>query len=408
MGGRSLKVSDGWSLHCVGKGHSLEGDPVGFSCPHCGDILELTMAAGVSRRELFGPRGRTPGVWRYSAALPQAKTKPVSMMEGGTPLVRSASLGPRLGIEKVFFKVEGQNPTGSFKDRGMTVAVTRAVDSGARVLVCASTGNTAASLAAYAARAGLESAVILPSGKVATGKLAQAMAHGARLVQVEDGFDRALELTTRTVALSRGLYLLNSINPYRIEGQKTVAFEVYEQLGGVPDYLVLPVGNAGNISAVWKGFKELREWGITASVPRMVGVQAEGASPLAEAFSAGGKVVRPWRNPDTIASAIRIGNPVSWKKALKAVSESKGMALAVSDKEIVRARRDLAVREGIFVENASAAPLAGVRKLREKIQPDSKVVCILTGHGLKDKLPAAWKVRPMVARSAKELVTLLS
>jgi threonine synthase len=353
---------------------------------------------------LFGSH-KPLSVWRYASAIPHGGRGPVTLDEGGTPLVESAGLALR---PKVFFKIEGQNPTGSFKDRGMTVAVTRAIESGAQVLVCASTGNTAASLAAYAARAGLKSAVILPSGKVATGKLAQAIAHGAMLVQVDDGFDRALELTMKAVALSQRLYLLNSINPYRVEGQKTVAFEIFEQLGSVPDYVVLPVGNAGNISAVWKGFRELRDWGITEKVPRLVGVQAEGASPVAEAFAKGRSSVKPWKDPETLASAIRIGNPVSWKKALRAIADSKGMALAVSDAEIVEARRELATKEGVFVESASAAPLAGLRKIQESVGRDSTVVCILTGHGLKDKLPAEWtKGKPPVARSAKEIVRLL-
>jgi threonine synthase len=398
-----LKVPEGWTLRCVGKGHELEEDPTGFTCPVCGEILELVKSSPVPRSQLFKPARGALTVWRYAAAIPHGRRPPVSMDEGGTPLVRSASLG------NVRFKVEGQNPTGSFKDRGMTVALTRALESGAKVVVCASTGNTAASLAAYAARAGMKSAVVLPSGKVAVGKLAQAIAHGAKLVQVDDGFDKALELTMEAVALSGSLYLLNSINPYRIEGQKTVAYEIYEQLGKVPDYVVLPVGNAGNISAVWKGFDELREWGIVDRVPRLVGVQAEGASPVAEAFTKGRKEVRAWRKPETVASAIRIGNPVSWKKALRAVRESDGMALAVPDAEIVQARRDLASKEGIFVENASAAPLAGLRRLGRDVDRGSTVVCILTGHGLKDKLPATWtRVRPQVASSARELVRLLA
>jgi len=348
-----------------------------------------------------------PGVWRYAEAIPHGRSPPISLNEGGTPLVSSARIGREVGRPALFFKVEGQNPTGSFKDRGMTVAVTRAVEAGAKVLVCASTGNTAASLAAYAARAGLRSAVILPSGKVAAGKLAQAVAHGAKLVQVEDGFDMALELTKKAVAASDELYLLNSINPYRIEGQKTAAFEIYEQLGRVPDYVVLPVGNAGNISAVWKGFRELREWGIVKEVPKLAGVQAEGASPVVEAFSKGETRVRPWKNPETVASAIRIGNPVSWKKALRAIRDSKGMALAVSDDEIVRARKELASKEGIFVENASAAPLAGLRKMKET-KRDATFVCLLTGHGLKDKLPGGGsRAKPPVARNVKELIGLL-
>ena len=307
-----MKVPEGWSLRCVGRGHQLSTDPPGFACPECGEILELAAPERLSADRLFSPKGGVLKVWRYASALPGGGAEPVTLGEGGTPLVGSSRSGPSLGLRKVYFKVEGQNPTGAFKDRGMTGAVTRARESGAEVLICASTGNTAASLSAYAAKAGMKSAVVLPSGKVAMGKLAQAIAYGAELIQVDDGFDRALELTKEAVVRSGRLYLLNSINPYRIEGQKTVAFEIYEQLGGVPDFVVLPVGNAGNISAVWKGFKELRGWGIADSVPRLVGVQAEGASPVAEAYAEGKKVVRPCKDPETVASAIRIGNPGSW------------------------------------------------------------------------------------------------
>jgi threonine synthase len=403
-----LKVDEGWSLRCVGCGRRLGSDPKAFACPHCGEILELNKSKKVSAQELFGSRALSLGVWRYAAAIPATSTKRVTLNEGGTPLVKSVHLAGGLGLKKLFFKVEGQNPTGSFKDRGMTVAVTRAKETGAKVLICASTGNTAASLAAYASRAGLESAVVLPSGKVAAGKLTQSIAHGAKLIQVDDGFDRALELTMEAVALSNKLYLMNSINPYRIEGQKTAAFEVYEQLGRVPDYLVLPVGNAGNISAIWKGFKELRDWGLADTSPKLVGVQAEGASPLAEAFEKRREKIKPWKSPQTVASAIRIGSPVSWKKALRAIRESGGRAMTVSDAEILRARRELATMEGTFVENASASPLAGLRKLKGEIDEDATVVCVLTGHGLKDKLPAGWsRQKPLRAKDAAGLVKLL-
>ena len=404
-----MKVPEGWSLSCVGCGARLDTDPTAFVCPRCGDILELSKSRTLGREDLFGSSNGRLGVWRYGAAMPVAFSERATLDEGGTPLVKSAHLGEELGLGDLRFKVEGQNPTGSFKDRGMTVAVTRALESGAETLICASTGNTAASLAAYAARSGLKSAVVLPSGKVATGKLSQAIAHGAKLVQVEDGFDRALALTMKAVGESAGLYLMNSVNPYRIEGQKTVAFEIYEQLGAVPDYVVLPVGNAGNISAVWKGFTELRDWKVTDRVPKLVGVQAEGASPVAEAYSKGRQEVKPWRNPETVASAIRIGNPVSWKKAMKAIKGSGGMAIAVSDDEIVRARRDLATKEGTFVESASASPIAGLRKLTGKVPGDSIVVCILTGHGLKDKVPGGWvPKRPPVVKDASGLVKALS
>jgi threonine synthase len=371
--------------------------------------LELVKVGGLSVKELFPHQDGKLNVWRYRAALPIGKSsKPVTLSEGGTPLVPSGAIGKELRFANVFFKVEGQNPTGSFKDRGMTAAVTRAVETGARVLICASTGNTAASLAAYAARAQLKSAVVLPSGRVAGGKLAQAIAHGAQLITTRDGFDAALELIEKVVAESDSFYLMNSINPYRIEGQKTVAYEIYEQLGRkVPDFVVLPVGNAGNISAVWKGFRELRDWGIVDGVPRMVGVQAKGASPLADAYVAGRRKLKALKKPETVASAIRIGNPVSWKKALKAIKESKGMALSVSDSEIVQARRQLSSREGIFVENASAAPVAALRKLREG-EHDAVVVCIATGHGLKEELPKGWgRRRPPLVRNVGELKRLL-
>jgi threonine synthase len=300
--------------------------------------------------------------------------------------LRSLQLANSLGLTSLFFKNEGQNPTGSFKDRGMTVAVTRAREKGAKVLLCASTGNTSASLAAYAARAKLTSAVIVPSGKVAAGKLAQAVAYGSRIFRVQGGFDDALRLAMKAVSQSSGLYLMNSVNPYRLEGQKTVAYEIYEQLGhAVPDYVVLPVGNAGNISAVWKGFDELRKWRMTTKVPKMIGVQSAGAAPIADAFSRGLESVQPWPNPETEATAIRIGNPVSWRKALNAIRASGGLSLAVSDAEILTARRELAVSEGIFVEAASAAPVAALSHIAGKLEKDSTIVCIATGNGLKDQ-----------------------
>jgi threonine synthase len=282
--------------------------------------------------------------------------------------------------------MEGDNPTCSFKDRGMTVGVSKALEHGVKAVVCASTGNTSASMAAYAAKAGLKSIVLVPSGKVARGKLAQAVVHGAEIFQVEGNFDDALRLVVDLSEKTREIYLLNSINPYRIEGQKTLAFEVRDQLGGIPDLMVLPVGNAGNISALWKGFRELRILGLEDEVPRLVGIQAEGASPIAEAFKKGLEKIRPWRRPETIATAIRIGEPVSWMKALKAVRDSRGLMETVSDEEILEAQRVLARSEGLFVEPASAASIAGLRKLLEEelIQRDMKIVCVATGHGLKD------------------------
>jgi len=263
----------------------------------------------------------------------------------------------------------------------MSAAVTRAKTMGAKALVCASTGNTAASLAAYAARARLPAVVVVPKGKTATGKLGQAFSYGARVFGVDGNFDAALKLVFELVRKHSKFYLVNSVNPFRIEGQKVAAFEVFEQLGGVPDYVILPVGNAGNISAYWKGFKELKASGISRKLPKMIGVQAEGAAPIVEAL-ANGTEVKPWPEPSTVATAIRIGNPVSWKKAINAIKESGGSALTVSDEEILAAREELATKEGLLVEAASAAPAAALQKL--KLPKNASIVCIATGNGLKD------------------------
>jgi len=334
----------------------------------------------MSRKMLF--EGRGEGIWRFRAALPFRKdVEPVSLSEGNTPLVRATHLASARNVGELYLKNDGQNPTGSFKDRGMSVVVTRAKALGADALVCASTGNTAASLAAYGARARIPAAVVVPRGNTAIGKLGQAFSYGARVFGVEGNFDAAMNLVFDLVRRERKFYLVNSINPYRVEGQKVAAFEMYEQLGDVPDYVVLPVGNAGNISAVWKGFKELKAFGITQKLPRMVGVQAEGAAPIAEAVAAHGEL-KPWPEPKTIASAIRIGNPVSWRKAVTAISESGGTALTVSDQEILTARSELASKEGLLVEAASAAPAAALSKL--KFPRSARVVCVATGSGLKD------------------------
>jgi threonine synthase len=295
-------------------------------------------------------------------------------------------------MSKVYLKNDGQNPTGSFKDRGMTVAITRAVAIGAKRVLCASTGNTSASMAAYAAKAGLRAIVLIPKGKIAMGKLLQAVVHGAKILQVEGNFDRALERARQMTAGRRGLYLVNSINPYRIEGQKTLAFEVWEQLGRkVPDAVFVPVGNAGNISAIWKGFQELRRLKLASRTPRMIGVQASGAAPLADAYAKGLERVISWPNPETVASAIRIGAPASWKKALRAVRESNGAIIRASDEEITTAQRLLANHEGIFAEPASAASIAGLAKAKKMslVKSPELIVCVITGHGLKDQKAAA-------------------
>src|SRR5918994_3602843 len=310
---------------------------------------------------------------RYRDRLPVEPGDPViSLHEGSTPLVRAGSLSERLGVE-VHLKFEGANPTGSFKDRGMTVAVSRAKGSGAEAIICASTGNTAASGAAYAARAGMRGAVIVPEGKIAIGKLAQALMHGARVIALRGNFDQALEIV-RALAGSHPIELVNSVNPYRIEGQKTAAFEVCDELDGPPDALAIPVGNAGNITAWWRGFRE-----YDAS-PVLYGFQAKGAAPLV--------LGHPVENPETVASAIRIGNPARWEEAMGALTASRGRVEAVSDEQIIDAYRLLATSEGGFCELASAAAVAGLLAhglpVPEGRQPPRNVVCVLTGHGLKD------------------------
>ena len=303
---------------------------------------------------------------RYRDRLPFEPSDPVvSLQEGSTPLVLAERVSERVGAE-VWLKLEGANPTGSFKDRGMTCAVSAAVREGARAVICASTGNTAASAAAYAARAGLTGAVIVPEGKIATGKLAQALMHGARVIALRGNFDQALELV-RELAKRRPIALVNSVNPFRLEGQKTASFEVLDELGEI-DALCIPVGNAGNITAYWKGFRE------AGHEPRMLGYQAAGAAPLVHGA--------PVAKPETIASAIRIGNPARWEEAMAAVTESRGAIEAVTDEEILAAYRLLAAREGVFCEPASAASVAGL--LKHGAAGASRVVCVLTGHGLKD------------------------
>lgn len=395
-----LKSRKDWSLHCFECGKEYEEEPVSSLC-ECGGVLELVLTENFPKIDDF----QGVGVWRYSNAFPISDgTKPVTINEGNTPLIRTENLVIK-GEMQLFVKNEGQNPTGSFKDRGMTVAVTRAREIGAETLVCASTGNTSASAAAYAARAGMRAVVLVPAGKIAGGKLVQAIVHGARVIRVSGDFDRALELMTAGAITRRDLYVVNSLNPFRIEGQKTGAYEIFEQLGRkVPDFVILPVGNAGNISAYWKGFSELKKWGIARSTPRMIGVQASGASPLAQVFLSGKNNLVKWNNPETIASAIRIGNPVSWRKALAAVKDSKGQLLTVTDQEILKAQRDLAAKEGIFVEPASAAPLAALGHLKVSFKRNSLVVCITTGSGLKDQgiVPVDSERLPLVS-DLKEL-----
>jgi len=325
-----------------------------------------------------------PGlIERYRDRLPFGPGDPVvSMGEGSTPLVRADHISELAGRE-VWLKLEGLNPTGSFKDRGMTCAVSAAVREGAEVVICASTGNTAASAAAYAARAGLTGAVIVPEGKIATGKLAQALMHGARVVALRGNFDQALDLV-RELCRRHPIALVNSVNPFRLEGQKTAAFEVLEDLGGDVDAVCLPVGNAGNITAYWKGFAE------SGASPAMFGFQAEGAAPLV----IGERVEKP----ETVASAIRIGNPARWEEAMSAMRDSRGAVNAVSDAQILDAYRLLAAREGIFCEPASAASVAGL--LHHGAGDAQRIVCVLSGHGLKDPQTALEQAGSVVPSEA--------
>ncbi|HHY78130.1 MAG TPA: threonine synthase [Clostridiales bacterium] len=300
----------------------------------------------------------------------------ITLNEGNTPLIESRNLKDVTGNCNLYFKYEGANPTGSFKDRGMTAAITKAVNDGSKSVICASTGNTSASAAAYAARAGLRCIVLIPEGKVAMGKLAQAIVYGADIIQIKGNFDEALNLVKKA-AERFSVTIVNSINPYRLEGQKTGAFEICDDLGKAPDYQFMPVGNAGNISAYWKGYKEYYENNVIDTLPKMMGVQAAGAAPIVE-----GRIIE---NPETIATAIRIGNPASWDKANTALKESKGAIDKVTDDEILEAYRLLATREGIFAEPASCASLAGLIKYAKSNDISGKtVVCILTGNGLKD------------------------
>lgn len=324
-------------------------------------------------------------MWKYKEFMPVNESKIVSLEEGGTPFCKCEKLGDKLGID-LYIKVEGSNPTGSFKDRGMSVGITKAVELGVDTVGCASTGNTSASLAAYAARAGKRCIVLLPSGKVALGKLAQAMFHGAEVISIKGNFDEALETVT-SLALEGELYLLNSINPFRLEGQKSIGFEILDDLGWKsPDRIILPVGNAGNISAIWKGISEFHEAGFIEDLPMMTGIQAEGAAPIANAVHKGKNSIEPVNNPETIATAIRIGAPVSAQKALNAIYESNGFAETVTDNEILNAQKLLARTEGIGVEPASAASIAGLLKLIKSgyIDKGEQIVCIVTGHLLKD------------------------
>ena len=337
---------------------------------------------------------------KYREFLPVTESTPVvTLSEGNTPLIKAENLAKKIGIDaEIYLKFEGCNPTGSFKDRGMTMAVTKAKESGSGAIICASTGNTSASAAAYGAKAGLKTYVLIPDGYIALGKLSQAMMYGAEIIAIQGNFDRALEVV-REISDKYPITLVNSVNPYRIEGQKTGAFEICEALGQAPDYHFIPVGNAGNITAYWKGYKEWYELGKIPALPKMMGFEAEGAAAIVK----GERIM----NPDTIATAIRIGNPASWKFAEAARDESNGMINFVTDEEIVKAYKLIASCEGVLAEPASAASVAGLIKFKDQVKEGSKIVCILTGNGLKDPDNAIKYSNDEVKKTSSDLTDIL-
>jgi len=382
---------------CIECGLKVDGEKVISKCQRCGDLLEVKyfyddVEVG---EKVWG--GRPLSVWRYLELLPISKdARIVSLQEGGTRIHRCERLEKKFGLRRILVKHEGDNPTGSFKDRGMTVAITKSLQEGVKIVACASTGNTSASMAAYAAKAGLKSLVIVPSGKIAAGKLAQSVVHGARIIEVDGNFDDALRLVLMLTEVRKDVQLLNSINPFRIEGQKTLSMEIMEQVELKPNLIILPVGNAGNITAVWKGLREFKLLGLIEEIPRLIGVQAEGAAPIAHAYRTGVFNVEPIANPETVATAIRIGNPANWKRALKAVRESNGAMITVTDKEIIEAQRTLARAEGLFAEPASAATVAALPKLLDAglVDMSEVALCVATGHGLKDPDAATSTMTP--------------
>jgi len=337
---------------------------------------------------------------KYREFLPVTDSTPiVTLNEGNTPLIKADNLAKTIGLDaEIYLKFEGCNPTGSFKDRGMTMAVTKAKESGSGAIICASTGNTSASAAAYGAKAGLKTYVLIPDGYIALGKLSQAMMYGAEIIAIQGNFDRALEVV-REISEKYPITLVNSVNPFRIEGQKTGAFEICEALGGAPDYHFIPVGNAGNITAYWKGYKEWHNKGLIKNLPKMMGFEAEGAAAIVK----GERIM----NPETLATAIRIGNPASWKYAQAARDESDGMINYVTDDEIVSAYKLIASCEGVLAEPASAASVAGLIKVKNQVKEGSKIVCILTGNGLKDPDNAIKYSNADVKKTSSELNDIL-
>lgn len=397
-----------YRLVCVHCDAAYAPDQIIYTCERCGHLLAVCYDIDTLTIERDVWNRRPLSVWRYRELLP-VRGEPVTLQEGGTPLYHLKRLGEEMGIAELYAKHEGMNPTGSFKDRGMTVGVSMALELGKTSVACASTGNTSASLAAYAAKGGIPAVVLLPAGKVAVGKVAQALMHGGRVISVRGNFDRALEMV-HELCISHGLYLLNSVNPFRLEGQKTIGFEVIDQLHGVvPDRMVLPVGNAGNISAVHKGLQELIALGFIDRLPMMTGIQAAGSAPVVNAIEQNLPELIPEANPETVATAIRIGAPVNAEKALTAIRQTGGIAASVTDDEILRMQRDLARKEGIGVEPASAASVAGVRKLVESgiIDRDERIVCVVTGHLLKDPETVVKQCEPPIEIDA-DLQSLLS
>lgn len=337
---------------------------------------------------------------RYREFLPVDDSTPVvTLNEGNTPLIKADNLAKKIGVDaEIYLKFEGCNPTGSFKDRGMTMAVTKAKESGSGAIICASTGNTSASAAAYGAKAGLKTYVLIPDGYIALGKLSQAMMYGADIIAIQGNFDKALEMV-REISDKYPITLVNSVNPYRIEGQKTGAFEICEALGQAPDYHFIPVGNAGNITAYWKGYKEWHKLGKIKELPKMMGFEAEGAAAIVK----GERIM----NPETVATAIRIGNPASWKFAEAARDESNGMINYVTDEEILKAYKLIALCEGVLAEPASAASVAGLIKVKDTVKSGSKIVCILTGNGLKDPDNAIKYANDEVKKTSADMTDIL-
>lgn len=337
---------------------------------------------------------------RYREFLPVDDSTPVvTLNEGNTPLIKADNLAKKIGVDaEIYLKFEGCNPTGSFKDRGMTMAVTKAKESGSGAIICASTGNTSASAAAYGAKAGLKTYVLIPDGYIALGKLSQAMMYGADIIAIQGNFDKALEMV-REISDKYPITLVNSVNPYRIEGQKTGAFEICEALGQAPDYHFIPVGNAGNITAYWKGYKEWHKLGKIKELPKMMGFEAEGAAAIVK----GERIM----NPETVATAIRIGNPASWTFAEAARDESNGMINYVTDEEILKAYKLIASCEGVLAEPASAASVAGLIKVKDTVKSGSKIVCILTGNGLKDPDNAIKYANDEVKKTSADMTDIL-